>query len=91
MGGSSTCLCSSFSWSLSFATSAHPPTPHHHVVLFLGCRGEAPVESWSGGWHRRSREGMSWLGWLLCAHWWLRVDEAKRLPTQRWFLVTWME
>ena len=26
MGGSSTHLCSPLSWSLSFATSAHPPT-----------------------------------------------------------------
>ena len=87
MGGSSACLCSPLSWSLSFTTSV----PTCYVVLFLGRRGEACMESWSGGWHRESQEGVSWLGWLLCAHWWLRVDEAKRLPTQRWFLVTWME
>ena len=91
MGGSSTCLCSPLSWvSLSFTTSAPPPPPPH-VVLFLGCCGEAHVESWSGGWHGASREGVSWLGWLLYARRWLRVNEAKRLPAQRWFLVTWTE
>ena len=86
MGGSSTHLCSPLSWSLSFTTSA--PC---HVVLFLGHRGEAHLESWSGGWHRGSREGVLWLGWFLCAHWWLRVSEANRLPAQRWFLVMWTE
>ena len=87
MGGSSTRLCSPLSWSLSFATSA----PTHHVVLFLGHHGEARVESWSGWWHGGSREGLLWQGWLLCAHWWLRVGEAKRFPAQRRFLVTWAE
>ena len=91
MGNSSTHLCSPLSWSPSFTTSARPSSLPHHVVLFLGHRGEACVESWLGGWHRGSREGVSWLSWLLCACWWLRVSEAKRLPAQRRFLVTWTE
>ena len=85
MGSSSACLCSPLSWSLSFSTSAPPPSPH--VVLFLGCHGEAHVESGSGGWSGGSREGVSWLGWFLYARWWLRVHEAKRVPAQRQFLV----
>ena len=80
MAASSARLCSPLSWSLS-------PSP----PLFLGHCGEALVESWSGGWHGGSREGVSWLGWLLCAHRWLRVGETKRFPAERWFLVTWTE
>ena len=76
---------------LSPGLSPLPPLPTCHVVLFLGHRGEACMESWLGGWHGVSQEGLSWQGWLLCAHWWLMVSEAKSLPAQRRFLVTWAD
>ena len=77
---------------LSPGLSPSPPLPTTpHVVLFLGRCGEARVESGSGGWSGGSREGVSWLGWLLCASRWLRAVEAKRLPAQRRFLVKWTE
>ena len=44
MGGSSTHLCSPLSWSLSLATSAHPPT------MWLSSEAAVGKPAWSPGW-----------------------------------------